>query len=65
MISGHINHKVNKHINPKFHFSRDLQEKGIIKVIFKETKEMIADLLTKGLSGERTEEFTAAILNFP
>jgi hypothetical protein len=63
MVSGNINHKVNKHINPKYHFSREQQEKGQVKIEFKQTNEMIADLLTKGLSGGKTFYFTKLILN--
>jgi hypothetical protein len=64
MVSGNINHKVNKHINPKYHFSREQQEKGQVKIEFKQTNEMIADLLTKGLSGGKTFYFTKLILNW-
>jgi hypothetical protein len=39
-----------KHIEVKFHFVRNLIETGIIQLEYKNTKDMIADLLTKSLS---------------
>jgi hypothetical protein len=63
MVKGNINHKVNKHISPKYHFVRQQQEKRKIVVKFKKTNDMVADLLTKGLSKVKTDLFTQKMLN--
>lgn len=42
-----------KHIDTKFHFVKDYVEKGLVKCVYCPTDEMIADLLTKPLSGQR------------
>ena len=42
-------HGRTKHIEIKYHFIRDHVEKGIIKLTYCRSEEMIADILTKGL----------------
>jgi hypothetical protein len=64
MVKGNINHKVNKHINPRFHYTREQQNNGLVQIEFLPTQEMIADLLTKGLGGEKTQYFTRLMLNW-
>lgn len=39
-----------KHIDIKFHFVREQVSKGIIKLEYCKTEDMIADMLTKGLN---------------
>lgn len=39
-----------KHIDIKFHFVREQVSKGIIKLKYCKTEDMIADMLTKGLN---------------
>ena len=50
------NHKSTKHIETRYLFGRDLIEKGRIKVDYLETTEMIADSLTKALTGQQFEK---------
>ena len=41
--------KRTKHIDVRFHYVRQLEETGTIKVIYKRSEEQLADLLTKNL----------------
>ena len=56
-------HKVNKHINPKFHYSGELVEEGVIVVEHLSTEDMVADLLTKALSVTQHEYLASLLLN--
>ena len=49
-------HGRSKHIAIKYHFIREQVANGKINVRYCNTKEMIADFLTKGLSGDRFEK---------
>jgi len=40
-----------KHIDTRYHFVRELTEEGFIKILFVKTKENIADMFTKNVSG--------------
>jgi len=42
-------HKRSKHIDIAYHYTRELVEKGEIKVVYLSTEFMIADILTKAL----------------
>ena len=46
-------HGRSKHISLKHHFVRDHVKEGSIEVKYCRTDEMIADMLTKGISGEQ------------
>ena len=63
MIKGNINHKTNKHINPKFNYTRQQVERGYLKIIHCDTAEMVADLLTKALPNDQHDYLTNLILN--
>ena len=63
MVNGRSNHQASKHINPKFHFTRDKLKDGVIKVEHMPTGEMIADMLTKPLNAEMFRKFRDLILN--
>ena len=46
-------HGRSKHISIKYHFIRDQVEKGIVELKYCPTKEMVADMMTKGLPKEQ------------
>jgi hypothetical protein len=53
LVKNPVNHARTKHIDIKHHFVREKTEGGQVQVIFCGTEEMVADVLTKGLSKER------------
>ena len=44
-------HKKTKHINIKYHFIRELVKENKIRLLYINTKEQLADPLTKAISG--------------
>ena len=50
MSKNPINYKRNKHINLKYHYLRDLVETDCIRLLYLETANQIADILTKPVS---------------
>ena len=46
-------HGRSKHISIKYHFIRDQVNEGIVKLEYCPTKEMVADMMTKGLPKEQ------------
>ncbi|PIK49151.1 putative Gag-pol polyprotein [Apostichopus japonicus] len=49
-------HGRTKHIEIKYHFIRETVEHGTIELMYCPTEDMVADLLTKGLSKQRFEK---------
>ena len=47
LVENPVHHQRTKHIDIRFHFIRDQVTNGCIKVQYLQTKEMIADCLTK------------------
>ena len=47
MSKNPINHKRNKHIMLKYHWVRQSVEEGKIKIVYTNTTEQVADILTK------------------
>ena len=48
MVQGHGKFHRQKHINVKYHYSRELLNEGVIRVEHCPTEDMVADILTKG-----------------
>jgi hypothetical protein len=48
MVKGKGNHQRTKHINAKYHFSRQCVNNGQVQLKYCPTKKMVADILTKG-----------------
>jgi len=51
------------HINPKYHFTRQLIKHGRIKVEYCPTKKMTADILTKPIGSAQFSILVKKILN--
>ena len=59
LIQNPVAHDRTKHIiDIKYHFIRDAQARGIIKVEYCPTEHQVADVLTKPLSREKHKRFT-------
>ena len=50
-------HDKSKHIDIKYHFIRDMVEKGVVKLQYVAIDEQVADVLTKSLSKVKFEYF--------
>jgi hypothetical protein len=50
-----------KHIDVRYHYIRELVENGVIAIEYVNTKENIADALTKNLPGDQYERLLARI----
>jgi hypothetical protein len=61
MAKNPVNHERTKHIDIKYHFVRELVAAGVIKIIYLETEEMQADILTKGMARDRHVKLCLAI----
>ena len=54
-------HKRTKHIDIRYHLSRDAVKEGIIRICYCPTTEMLADLLTKALPSPRFNNLVASL----
>jgi len=57
MENGEFSSKL-KYIDIKFHFDNDNIKKNKIILKFKNTSEMVADVLTKNINGTKLQSFT-------
>jgi hypothetical protein len=53
-----VDHQRTKHIDVRYHFTREKVKEEILKLEHCPTKEMLADLLTKPLPKPQTDELT-------
>lgn len=53
---NHVFHGRSKHVDIRYHYSREARKKGLINVNYLSTDKMIADLLTKSLPKAKHEE---------
>ena len=60
-VLGRGSGKRAKHIELKYHYSKDMSKKGEIKMKYCPSANMLADILTKPLGGNKFEELRAAI----
>lgn len=51
-----------KHIDQRVHFLRDLATAGDVEMVYKDTKNMTADVLTKPLPGDPYEKHTGTMM---
>ena len=61
MAKNPVNHERTKHIDIKYHFVRELVACGVIEISYLETEEMLADILTKGMTRDRHVKLCNAI----
>ena len=50
-------HNKSKHIEIKFHYIKDMVQRGVVKLEYVETEKQIADVLTKPLARVKFEYF--------
>jgi len=62
MENGEFSTKL-KHIDIKFHFDNDNIKKNKIILKYKNTSEMVADILTKNINGTKLKSFTSKIFD--
>lgn len=55
--SNPVTEKRSKHIDIRYHYIRDVQEQGLVKVEYVRTDENIADIFTKNLGRVKFEKF--------
>ena len=65
MIYGDLNHKTTKHINARYHYTKDLVSEGVVTIEHLETTNMIADVLTKALPVAQHQYLASLLLNYP
>uniref|UniRef100_A0AAV1VCK0 Reverse transcriptase Ty1/copia-type domain-containing protein n=1 Tax=Peronospora matthiolae TaxID=2874970 RepID=A0AAV1VCK0_9STRA len=61
MTKNPVNHGRAKHIDIKYHHIRDEVKRGEVQLEYCETSVMMADIMTKGLSGPRQKDLTTAL----
>ena len=61
MTKNPVNHGRAKHIYIKYHHIRDEVKRGDVMLEYCETTTMLADMMTKKLSGPRHKDLTAAL----
>ena len=59
-----IKHKVNKHIDVRHHYVRDLVRRSQIAVMWVTSQNMVADVLTKPLPRNRFERWKQTLLGY-
>jgi len=63
MIYGQLKHHTTKHINTRYHYTKDQVQKNNVEIVHCHTKEMIADVLTKPLAAEQHSYLARRLLN--
>ena len=63
LTADQLNHETTKHINPKFHFTKEYLKKGIIDIIKIDTTLNIADIFTKALAKRQFKFLSEQLLN--
>jgi hypothetical protein len=53
-----------RHVNIRYFFLKDRVKSGELKIVYKPTEEMVADILTKPLNGELFRDLRSKLLNW-
>lgn len=61
LSSNPNNHPRTKHIDIKYHYTRELVQNGVIRLIYCPTNDMLADMFTKGLDRIKFEQMRLKI----
>jgi hypothetical protein len=61
MTKNPVNHERSKHIDIRYHFTREKVETKEVLVEYLPTEKMLADILTKGLSRDKHQEICKCI----
>ena len=56
-ISNFMFHGCSKHIDVRYHFIRDETKRGTIQVKYYKMEDMVADMMTKALYGNKFKKF--------
>jgi hypothetical protein len=64
MIYGQLKHHTTKHINTRFHFTKEQVQLNNVEIVYCPTSDMIADILTKPLQAEAFERLRDSLLNW-
>ena len=57
VVKNPVFHDKSKHIKIKYHYIRDMVQRGVVKLQYVVTEEQIADVLTKPLEKVKFEYF--------
>jgi hypothetical protein len=57
MTENHVFHDNSKHIEIRYHFIRDMVQRGALKLQYISTDEQVADVMAKSLSHVKFEHF--------
>ena len=57
LLENPMFHDKSKHIEVRYHYIRDIVEKGVVKLQYLATDEQVADVLTKPLSKVKLDYF--------
>ena len=61
MSENPVDHDRSKHIDTRYHYIRDMVQKGAVQLQYLSTDEQIADILTKPLTRVKFEYFRAKL----
>ena len=57
LLENPVFHDKSKHIDIKYHYIRDMVQRGVVKLLYVAIEEQIADVLTKPLAKVKFEYF--------